>query len=89
MDKISTTKYFQHHCKVTIRRRVTEKTPQTRVVILADTTKFEFGLMSSDSRTSSGGGSEEKGLILIDELLTGTPDWPDSSRYWPLEEYAH
>ena len=70
---------------------VTEKTPQTRVVILADhSTKFEFGLVSirtrGDSRTSSGGCSEEKGLILIDEL---TPDWPDSSRYWPLEEYAH
>ena len=33
---------------------------------------------------SSGSGSEEeKELILIDELLT-----PDSSRYWPLEEYA-
>ena len=57
---------------------VTEKTPQTRVVILADTssTKFEFVLVSSDSRTSGGGGSEEKGLILIDELLT--PDWPAS-----------
>ena len=42
--------------------------------------------MYSDSRTSSGGCSEEKGPILIDEL---TPDWPESSRYWPLEEYAH
>jgi phosphoribosylaminoimidazole-succinocarboxamide synthase len=32
------------------------------------------------STTSNG---SEKELILIDELLT-----PDSSRYWPLEEYA-
>ena len=47
---------------------------QTRGVILADT-KFEFGLVSGSN------GSEE--LILIDELLT-----PDSSRYWPLEEYS-
>ena len=46
----------------------------TRGVILADT-KFEFGLVSN--------GSGEQELILIDELLT-----PDSSRYWPLEEYA-
>jgi phosphoribosylaminoimidazole-succinocarboxamide synthase len=48
---------------------------QTRGVILADT-KFEFGLVI----TSNG---LEKELILIDELLT-----PDSSRYWPLEEYV-
>ena len=47
---------------------------QTRGVILADT-KFEFGLVSTNG--------SEKELILIDELLT-----PDSSRYWPLEEYA-
>ena len=52
---------------------------QTRGVILADT-KFEFGLVS---RSSNGLEEEEKELILIDELLT-----PDSSRYWPLEEYA-
>ena len=37
-------------------------------------TKFEFGLVSNGL---------ENELILIDELLT-----PDSSRYWPLEEYA-
>ena len=49
---------------------------QTRGVILADT-KFEFGLVSSN------GSEEEKELILIDELLT-----PDSSRYWPLQEYV-
>ena len=50
---------------------------QNRGVILADT-KFQFGLVTSGS-----GSEEEKELILIDELLT-----PDSSRYWPLEEYA-
>ena len=47
---------------------------QTRGVILADT-KFEFGLVVVNG--------SEKELILIDELLT-----PDSSRYWPLEEYV-
>jgi phosphoribosylaminoimidazole-succinocarboxamide synthase len=47
---------------------------QARGVILADT-KFEFGLVPSNGL--------EKELILIDELLT-----PDSSRYWPLKEYA-
>lgn len=41
-------------------------------MILADT-KFEFGLVAD---------GEKKSLILIDELLT-----PDSSRYWPLNEY--
>ncbi|KAF9005453.1 hypothetical protein BDQ17DRAFT_1353131 [Cyathus striatus] len=47
-----------------------------RGVILADT-KFEFGLVSSKDDPS------KKELILVDELLT-----PDSSRYWPLKEYA-
>ncbi|KAG5637739.1 hypothetical protein H0H81_003377 [Sphagnurus paluster] len=47
---------------------------RTRGVILADT-KFEFGLVTSET--------EEKSLILIDELLT-----PDSSRYWPLSAYT-
>ncbi|KAH7916357.1 hypothetical protein BJ138DRAFT_1139556 [Hygrophoropsis aurantiaca] len=41
-------------------------------LILADT-KFEFGLVSA--------GDEEQ-LILVDEVLT-----PDSSRYWPADEY--
>ncbi|KAI0077736.1 phosphoribosylaminoimidazole-succinocarboxamide synthase [Panus rudis PR-1116 ss-1] len=44
----------------------------TRGLILADT-KFEFGLISTPSGDK---------LILIDELLT-----PDSSRYWPANEY--
>ena len=42
-------------------------------LILADT-KFEFGLIPSSD------GQEE--LILVDEVLT-----PDSSRYWPRDQY--
>lgn len=44
---------------------------EPRGIILADT-KFEFGLID---------GSHEK-LLLIDEVLT-----PDSSRFWPQEDY--
>jgi phosphoribosylaminoimidazole-succinocarboxamide synthase len=40
-------------------------------IIIADT-KFEFGVMPHAGNT----------LILIDEILT-----PDSSRFWPLEDY--
>jgi len=40
-------------------------------IIIADT-KFEFGVMAHASNT----------LMLIDEVLT-----PDSSRFWPLEDY--
>jgi len=47
---------------------------RSRGVILADT-KFEFGLVPGPSGKTT--------PILIDELLT-----PDSSRYWPLSEYA-
>ena len=47
---------------------------EPRGIIIADT-KFEFGL------AASAGGSEEK-LLLIDEVLT-----PDSSRFWPQEDY--
>ncbi|KAH7930386.1 SAICAR synthetase [Leucogyrophana mollusca] len=42
-------------------------------LILADT-KFEFGLISA--------GPDDERLILVDEVLT-----PDSSRYWPADEY--
>jgi phosphoribosylaminoimidazole-succinocarboxamide synthase len=45
-------------------------------IIIADT-KFEFGL----SRRSSEGAEADE-LILIDEVLT-----PDSSRFWPKDEY--
>ncbi len=44
-----------------------------RGIIIADT-KFEFGLVGPDPA---------KDLILIDEALT-----PDSSRFWPADDYA-
>ena len=44
-----------------------------RGIIIADT-KFEFGTVSE--------GGQDK-LILIDEVLT-----PDSSRFWPMSDYA-
>lgn len=44
-----------------------------RGIIIADT-KFEFGTVTE-------GGTEK--LILIDEVLT-----PDSSRFWPMSDYA-
>ena len=46
-----------------------------RGIIIADT-KFEFGLCSGDA-------SSPNQLILIDEVLT-----PDSSRFWPADQYA-
>jgi phosphoribosylaminoimidazole-succinocarboxamide synthase len=45
-------------------------------IIVADT-KLEFGLLPEDGR------SPVDRLILIDEVLT-----PDSSRFWPADEYA-
>jgi phosphoribosylaminoimidazole-succinocarboxamide synthase len=49
---------------------------ESRGIILADT-KFEFGYaLDADGATTSE-------VILIDEVLT-----PDSSRFWPAEEYA-
>ncbi|KAI6039482.1 hypothetical protein EDC04DRAFT_2685549 [Pisolithus marmoratus] len=48
----------------------------SRGLILADT-KFEFGLIPSTTGTS------EDEVILVDEVLT-----PDSSRYWPLDQYV-
>jgi phosphoribosylaminoimidazole-succinocarboxamide synthase len=47
-----------------------------RGIIIADT-KFEFGLESGRDASSPGK------LILIDEVLT-----PDSSRFWPADQYA-
>jgi phosphoribosylaminoimidazole-succinocarboxamide synthase len=47
-----------------------------RGVILADT-KFEFGFALGPD------GSPTDELILVDEVLT-----PDSSRYWPADDYA-
>ena len=48
---------------------------ESRGIIVADT-KFEFGLLPPDGRP------DEERLILIDEALT-----PDSSRFWPLDQY--
>jgi phosphoribosylaminoimidazole-succinocarboxamide synthase len=48
-----------------------------RGIIIADT-KFEFGLCSGDASSPTAGK-----LILIDEVLT-----PDSSRFWPADQYA-
>jgi phosphoribosylaminoimidazole-succinocarboxamide synthase len=44
-------------------------------ILVADT-KFEFGLLPADGRPA------EDRVILIDEALT-----PDSSRFWPLDQY--
>jgi phosphoribosylaminoimidazole-succinocarboxamide synthase len=48
----------------------------SRGVILADT-KFEFGFALGED------GTPTDELILVDEVLT-----PDSSRYWPADDYA-
>ncbi len=50
-----------------------ERLARDRGIILADT-KFEFGL-----RRSSG---DDETIVLADEVLT-----PDSSRFWPLDEW--
>jgi phosphoribosylaminoimidazole-succinocarboxamide synthase len=49
-----------------------------RGIIIADT-KFEFGWLRSEAESASGGDDE---VILIDECLT-----PDSSRFWPSDQY--
>jgi phosphoribosylaminoimidazole-succinocarboxamide synthase len=49
---------------------------ESRGIIVADT-KLEFGLLPEDGRPAV------DRLILIDEILT-----PDSSRFWPADEYA-
>ncbi len=51
-----------------------------RGIIIADT-KFEFGLLGDRAAGASGAAAGE--LILIDEILT-----PDSSRFWPADDYA-
>ncbi len=48
---------------------------ESRGIIVADT-KFEFGLLPDDGRPAP------QRLILIDEVLT-----PDSSRFWPRDQY--
>jgi phosphoribosylaminoimidazole-succinocarboxamide synthase len=51
---------------------------RTRGIIIADT-KFEFGLRGSEG---SGAEASPSDLMLIDEVLT-----PDSSRFWPVDQY--
>ena len=66
-----------------------------RGIIIADT-KFEFGLLGGDAAGTGAGAGAAAGaasagdagagageLILIDEILT-----PDSSRFWPADDYA-
>jgi phosphoribosylaminoimidazole-succinocarboxamide synthase len=57
-----------------------------RGIIIADT-KFEFGLLGAAQAAGGGAGGGLGAppggeLILIDEILT-----PDSSRFWPAEDY--
>jgi phosphoribosylaminoimidazole-succinocarboxamide synthase len=53
-----------------------------RGLILADT-KFEFGFAQSDAGPAGrDGAGAAGGLVLADEVLT-----PDSSRYWPADEW--
>jgi phosphoribosylaminoimidazole-succinocarboxamide synthase len=49
------------------------KHAEARGIIIADT-KFEFGLVSA--------GNPATDVVLIDEVLT-----PDSSRFWPQDQY--
>ena len=50
-----------------------------RGIIIADT-KFEFGRIASSADEM--GGREAGSVILVDEVLT-----PDSSRFWPADDY--
>lgn len=54
---------------------------EPRGIILADT-KFEFGLADSSPGRGTASRAPEEELLLIDEVLT-----PDSSRFWPQEDY--
>ena len=55
---------------------------ESKGIIIADT-KFEFGLApASPSRRSENTIGEDE-IVLIDEVLT-----PDSSRFWPKDEYT-
>ncbi len=51
---------------------------ETCGIIVADT-KFEFGILPAEAKP---GASEVERVILIDEVLT-----PDSSRFWPQDQY--
>ena len=55
---------------------------ESKGIIIADT-KFEFGLARrSDRDGSAEGGLAGNDIVLIDEVLT-----PDSSRFWPKDQY--
>jgi phosphoribosylaminoimidazole-succinocarboxamide synthase len=51
---------------------------ESKGIIIADT-KFEFGLAQASPNSSKADGQE---IVLIDEVLT-----PDSSRFWPRDQY--
>ena len=56
--------------------------PRSRSTSGARRTRRRAG-SSSRTRSSSSGSRPDGELLLIDEVLT-----PDSSRYWPAEDYA-
>jgi phosphoribosylaminoimidazole-succinocarboxamide synthase len=53
---------------------------ESKGIIIADT-KFEFGLAPASPTSKNAIGDDE--IILIDEVLT-----PDSSRFWPKDQYT-
>ena len=89
---------YEHVSSVALKLYTTAATyAESRGVILADT-KFEFGLIASNSNSNSSSllTSLDSGtpkftlkdgtpaeVILADEVLT-----PDSSRFWPQEKYS-
>jgi phosphoribosylaminoimidazole-succinocarboxamide synthase len=58
---------------------------ESKGIIIADT-KFEFGLApaspNSSRRSAEGAKADGSDIVLIDEVLT-----PDSSRFWPRDQY--
>ena len=58
---------------------------ESKGIIIADT-KFEFGLApaspNSSRRSAGGAKADANEIVLIDEVLT-----PDSSRFWPRDQY--
>jgi phosphoribosylaminoimidazole-succinocarboxamide synthase len=54
---------------------------ESKGIIIADT-KFEFGLAQASPNSPSGMEADRKEIVLIDEVLT-----PDSSRFWPRDQY--
>ena len=51
-------------------------------IIVADT-KFEFGRLRASGASAASASGDTDEIILIDEALT-----PDSSRFWPADQYA-